>query len=155
MLNNKLKNKKKFLFLILVLFLLDRLTKEIVRAAIPLNFSIPVLKNSFHITHITNTGIAFGLARNNNQLFLILSGAILLLLILFFVKSEKRSELVPVSLIIAGAAGNILDRIVYGSVCDFLDFRIWPVFNLADSFITIGGVVLFYLEFLKKPRTDI
>jgi len=155
MLNDKLKNKKKFLRLIFILFFLDRITKEIVRAAMPLNFSIPVLKDTFHITHITNTGIAFGLARGNNLFFLILSGVIILLLIFFFIKSEKRSELMPVSLIIAGAAGNILDRIIYGSVCDFLDFRIWPVFNLADSFVTIGGVVLFYLEFLKKPRADI
>lgn len=150
-----MKNRKKFLYLILILFFLDRLTKEIVRAAIPLNFSIPILKDIFHITHITNTGIAFGLARNNNLPFAVLSGAILLLLIFFFVKSKKRSELMPISLIIAGAAGNILDRIIYGSVCDFLDFRIWPIFNLADSFVTIGGVVLFYLEFLKKPRASI
>jgi len=153
MVDDKLKNKKKFLYLILILFFLDRITKEIVRAAMPLNFSIPVFKDTFHITHITNTGIAFGLARGNNLPFAVLSGAILLLLIFFFIKSKNRSELMPVSLIIAGAAGNILDRIVYGSVCDFLDFRIWPVFNLADSFVTIGGVVLFYLEFLKKPKS--
>ena len=111
----------------------------------------------FRLTHITNTGIAFGMARGNNIFFVAVSTVILSLLIYFFVKTDKARELLPLSLIAAGAAGNIYDRIIYGSVCDFLEFNLgfapfnpWPIFNVADAMVTTGGVILFYLEFIRK-----
>ncbi|MCD6413860.1 MAG: signal peptidase II [Elusimicrobia bacterium] len=140
--------RKKYLALIFSLFLLDRISKEITRTQLPENFSIPVIKGVFHLTYITNTGIAFGLAKEKNIFFLSLNILILSGLVAFFMKAKDKAVLFAAALIAAGAAGNIFDRIFYGSVVDFLDFRVWPIFNFADSFVTIGAVILFWREFI-------
>ncbi|MBA3066145.1 signal peptidase II [bacterium] len=152
-----LKNKKLFIFIAASGFAIDRLAKFLVRENLGVGDSITVIEKFFRLTHITNTGIAFGMAQGNNVFFIIVSFAILSLLIYFFVNTENARELLPLTLIAAGAAGNIYDRLIYGSVCDFLEFNLgfppfnpWPIFNAADAMITIGGVILFYLEFIRK-----
>jgi len=152
-----LKNKKFFIFIAAAGWALDRLSKFLIRENLGLGDSITVIGEFFRLTHITNTGIAFGMARGNNIFFVAVSTVILSLLIYFFVKTDKARELLPLSLIAAGAAGNIYDRIIYGSVCDFLEFNLgfapfnpWPIFNVADAMVTTGGVILFYLEFIRK-----
>ncbi len=150
--------RKKYWALIFSLFLLDRISKEIIRKVLAENSPVSVIGNFLRLTYITNTGIAFGLARGKNILFLILNVSILAALIAFFAKAKDRAVVFASSLIVAGAMGNIFDRIAHGSVCDFIEvnlgfppFNPWPIFNLADSLITVGGILLFYLEFLK-PR---
>ncbi|MCD6311861.1 MAG: signal peptidase II [Elusimicrobia bacterium] len=152
-----MKNKKFFIFIAAAGWALDRLSKFLIRENLGLGDSITVIGEFFRLTHITNTGIAFGMARGNNIFFVAVSTVILSLLIYFFVKTDKARELLPLSLIAAGAAGNIYDRIIYGSVCDFLEFNLgfapfnpWPIFNVADAMVTTGGVILFYLEFIRK-----
>jgi len=152
-----LKNKKLFIFIALSGFAIDRLSKFLIRENFRIGEARAVIGNFFRLTHITNTGIAFGMARGNNIFFLILSLAIISLIIYFFVKKAAARELLPLALITAGAAGNIYDRIFYGSVCDFLEFNLgfppfdpWPIFNIADAMVVTGGVILFYIEFIRK-----
>ncbi len=152
-----MKNKKLFLYIAAAGFALDRLSKFLIRENLDLGESVTVIGKFFHLTHITNTGIAFGMAQGNNVFFIAVSFAILALLIYFFVKTDTARELLPLAMIASGAAGNIYDRIIYGSVCDFLEFNLgfppfnpWPIFNVADAMVTTGGVILFYLEFIRK-----
>jgi len=143
---------KKYFRLTAILFLIDRLTKELISRTFEYAQSIPVLKDVFHLTYITNTGIAFGVGQGKNIIFLAISLVVIGILIFFFLKAKNMVELASLSLILAGALGNIFDRIFYGEVIDFIDLRIWPVFNFADSFVTIGAVVLFYQEFIKRKK---
>ena len=150
-------SKKTFIFVALVGFVLDRLSKFVIRENFWLGESRAVLGNFFRLTRISNTGIAFGMARGNNLFFLALSLIILAMMLYFFVQKADEHELLPLTLIISGAAGNIYDRVFYGSVCDFLEFNLgfapfnpWPIFNIADSMVVAGGIILFYIEFIRK-----
>lgn len=141
-------------FLFLLVLALDRLTKYLVVKNIPLNQSLPLIKNIFHITLVYNTGAAFGLMKNLNYLFMAVS---LLAIILITIHLKSRTSVnriftLSLVLILAGTVGNLIDRIFFGYVIDFLDFRIWPVFNFADSSITVGAILLGYC-LLKNPLT--
>jgi len=150
-------SKKTFIFVALAGFVLDRLSKFVIRENFWLGESRAVLGNFFRLTRISNTGIAFGMARGNNLYFLALSLIILAMMLYFFVQKADEHELLPLTLIISGAAGNIYDRVFYGSVCDFLEFNLgfapfnpWPIFNIADIMVVAGGIILFYIEFIRK-----
>ncbi|MBN1622200.1 MAG: signal peptidase II [Endomicrobiales bacterium] len=142
--------QKKHLNYILLIILADQITKYLVRTNLFLGQSIPITP-FFRLTYITNTGIAFGLFRGANIFFIVLA-IVILTVFYFWIKKNKDvlSDWMKISfaLIFAGAIGNLIDRIVRGSVIDFLDFHIrqysWPAFNVADSCITIGGVILFF-----------
>lgn len=140
--------------LFIAILCLDRLTKYLVSKNISPNRSIPLIKNVFHITLVHNTGAAFGIFKNQNHLFIAVS---LLAIILIYLQLKKRrvgSQIYRASLvlILAGTLGNIVDRLCFGYVIDFLDFRIWPVFNIADSSITVGAILLGYSILIKnKP----
>lgn len=98
----------------------------------------------FHLTYVENTGAAFGIGRARNGFFVVLSLALLggLLVLQRSWPKENRGLQAGVLLVTAGAVGNLYDRIAYGFVVDFLDFRVWPVFNVADSCICIGAACL-------------
>jgi len=133
---------------------LDCLTKFIAQRNLALNDSIPVVKNIFHLTLVHNRGAAFGILKNQLPLFIVTS-LFAVILIAFSLKEKKGSLLycTALSLILAGALGNLIDRLTLGYVVDFLDFRIWPVFNVADSAITIGAVLL-ALSILKTKKVS-
>jgi len=99
----------------------------------------------FHLTHVRNTGSAFGLFQDSN-LFLLIFSFVILAFLAFSTRSlvaqTGRWGEWALPLVVGGAIGNIIDRIQYGYVVDFLDFRVWPVFNVADSAITVGTVLL-------------
>ena len=126
---------------------IDRLTKIFFTRLLDLNESIAVIKNVLHFTLVHNTGIAFGMFKDHEIVFIIIP-VILIGLLLFNVYFHRhRQDLTPTyiisfSLILGGAIGNLIDRICIGHVIDFIDFRIWPVFNVADSAITLGAVIL-------------
>lgn len=126
---------------------IDQLSKYfITRSLLPYQ-SLPVLKNIFHLTLVQNSGIAFGLFKNQAIFYLFLPVVAItwLFYILFFsTDNQGFSKLyyVALTLILGGAIGNLIDRLRLGFVIDFLDFRIWPVFNLADSAITIGVAII-------------
>lgn len=127
---------------------LDRFSKIYFSHALSLGESWPILRGIFHITLVHNTGIAFGLFKNQGIVFIIipLIAIVLLIFNIYYYRHHQedlsRTYIVAFSLILGGAIGNLIDRIYFGYVIDFLDFRIWPVFNLADSAITIGAAVI-------------
>lgn len=99
----------------------------------------------FYLTFIHNTGTAFGLFQGNNKALLTLAVVILGALLYSARGLSERGGLwgaLGVALVLGGAIGNVIDRIRYGQVVDFLDFRVWPVFNVADSAITIGAICI-------------
>lgn len=98
----------------------------------------------FRLHYVENTGMAFGLMQNGNQLLIWIMLAVLVYLVYSWKELVAAGPLAKWGglFIFAGAVGNLYDRIKLGFVVDFLDFRAWPVFNIADSFITVGGVLL-------------
>ncbi len=139
-------------FVCLAVFILDQLAKLYVSHALHLGQSMPVIKNIFHISLVRNTGVAFGLLKNHNTLLIIFSSVVILYIGRFCLSDRAQglaSAPVSLGLILGGAVGNLLDRIRLGYIIDFLDFRIWPVFNIADSAITIG-IILLGIEIIFK-----
>lgn len=129
--------------LILAVLALDRLTKAWAQDRLASRGSVPVLP-FFHLTYVENTGAAFGMLFGGNGFLAVLAVVLIVALAVWRrrLKSRERLTRLGVSLVLAGAVGNLYDRLAYGFVVDFLDFRVWPVFNVADSAITVGAVVL-------------
>lgn len=101
--------------------------------------TVPILPGIFHLTLTHNTGVAFGLFQGQGLLVTLAALAFVLGLVWTVLRDNPSPGfLISLGLVLGGAAGNLTDRVRYGSVIDFLDFRVWPVFNLADSCITIG-----------------
>lgn len=140
------------LAVITALLLLDQLTKFAATRFLTLNNPFCLIKGVFCLTLIHNRGAAFGILQDQ-KLFFIAASVLAVVIIYFALKKNKHSFSLKLflSLIIAGALGNLIDRLVFGYVIDFLDFRIWPVFNLADSAITIGAILLGW-QMLSKKR---
>lgn len=132
--------------LIAGILILDRLTKVAAEHLLSLHQSLPVIPGFFHFTLVHNTGAAFGLFRNWVILLALTSAAVLLLLWVSLVKAHANPRLssyrLPLALVFGGALGNLIDRVFRGYVIDFIDGRVWPVFNVADSAITIGAILL-------------
>jgi signal peptidase II len=124
--------------------LLDRFSKVWVLHHFQLGESRPIL-SWFFLTYVQNTGTAFGLFQGNNKALLILAFLILGALLYGARGLAERGGFwgaLGVALVLGGAVGNVIDRIHYGRVIDFLDFRVWPVFNIADSAVTVGTISL-------------
>ncbi len=141
-------------FISLSVFLLDRVSKEIVMKF--LYFShIPILP-FFSLTYVENTGVAFGFLKDRNMFF-IFSNTIFLGILLFLRKKFSSTlENIGIHFVIGGALGNIYDRLAYGYVVDFLDFNFFPaVFNLADSSITVGACLIGWeMLFNKRGKSE-
>ena len=150
----------RVLFVSAVLVLADQISKTIVVRTMSLYESIPVIQNFFHFTYITNDGMAFGIEFPFGY-FIFSAVSILLTLFLFWYLWSVRNHSIVIRLglamIIAGAIGNLIDRLFLGEVIDFLDFMIgnfhWYVFNLADSYVTVGmALILIDSIILEKKR---
>ena len=143
--------RKFFLLPAAFVFLFDQFTKTLAKHFLISGTSRSVLAPVFQLTLVNNQGIAFGLFQNGEKILLLLiSASICVLFALgFFSSSERLRVQWGIGLILGGALGNWLDRVRLGAVVDFLDFRLWPVFNFADTAITIG-VGLFVLDMFKK-----
>ncbi len=138
--------------LILVVFITDQMTKAWVRASLIEGASRP-REGFLRITHVSNTGSAFGLFPNQTLFLLIASLVGIAVLLIFFRRQAGRGFMVRASLglQLGGAAGNLVDRITLGKVTDFIDVGAWPVFNLADASIVTGIVILAWL-LLRSPK---
>ena len=155
-------NRKSFYFLFILFFLIvDQLTKFIISRSIGLNNSLSVIPGFFDLVHVRNKGAIFGsFSRSGSQLvhiLLILASLVALALVIYYFFKTAISEKllkISLSLILAGALGNLIDRIFRGYVIDFLDFSIkgwhWPSFNVADSCISIGALLLIFILFFKR-----
>lgn len=130
-------------FIAAAVFILDRLTKYAVMNYIEAGRSVKVF-DFFHLTLVFNTGTAFGLFKNLNGFFVVISAFVITLIALYVFRQRSIGFFYTLSLglIMGGAAGNLVDRVKFGNVVDFLDFRVWPVFNVADASITIGIILL-------------
>lgn len=128
------------------LVIIDQLTKFLAVTHLKLQESRAVLKDVFHLTLVENSGAAFGFFKQRAAVFIFIS-IVAILLIVFYAKRfqyDYRYARTGLILILAGTIGNLIDRIRLGCVIDFLDFRIWPVFNFADILISLGGLLLIY-----------
>jgi signal peptidase II len=146
-----------FVIGVFLVTLLDQITKIWVQINMELMESIPVIRGIFHITYIQNPNSAFGLLKFPNTAFVII--ALLVILIIVFLLRKKiaqKNKLVFFSLIfiLGGSLGNMIDRLRVGSVIDFLDFRIWPIFNVADSALNIG-LFLLIIHFLIHKEDEV
>ncbi len=123
--------------------ILDQITKYLALEYLQLNTPVPLIKNFLNLTLVYNRGAAFGLLQNQLLLFILVT-CFTVGLIIYNLKSNNNSLLLKIalSLILGGAVGNLIDRVRFGFVVDFLDLRVWPVFNLADSVITLAAVAL-------------
>ena len=134
----------------MAVLLVDQGTKAVVRMLMYQGESIPVLPSVFHLTYIMNPGAAFGILPNQNVLFITTAVLLITGVLAGYRKLSPGRKILRIglALVLGGALGNLLDRLRFGKVVDFLDFRIWPVFNLADTAIFIG-VCLLAWELLK------
>ena len=142
---------RKVFLTALIIFLLDRFSKYLIISNFKLNESLQIVSNVFHLTYVSNTGIAFGFLKNSAFLLTLIAIFVLTYSIYYATKLKENETWLQAAmgLLIGGIFGNLFDRMIYGYVIDFLDFRIWPVFNIADSSITISAVILVILLWKK------
>ena len=144
--------------------LADQVSKAFILKHLSYHQSITIIKGFFDITHIRNPGGAFGLMANMSPIartviFLFISSLAVGLIFYFYKKTPSSHSLLATAfaLIFGGAIGNLIDRLRFGNVVDFLDIYLgnfhWPAFNIADSAITVGiFIFLFHLLFKKMPE---
>jgi signal peptidase II len=133
-------------------FVLDAVTKNLVAASVPFGTEVPVVGHLVGITNVRNSGAAFGLVPAGAGVFTIASVVVSIALVVYVARTPIGLwGGVVLGLILGGTIGNGFDRIVYGFVTDFVNVHFWPVFNVADSAISIGVVLLIAGNLLRKP----
>ncbi len=145
-----------------VVVVIDQITKALTRTHLDLYDSVPVITNFFHLTYVTNDGMAFGINFPGGIYVFSVISIILTAIIFVYLWKEQYSHFLmrlSLALIFAGAIGNLIDRILFGKVVDFFDFMIgnyhWYIFNVADSSVTIGMAVFLYFSFFVQPKLQI
>jgi len=144
-----------YYIIIIALTAVDQAVKYIIRANMNLGESIPVIENILHITYVSNSGGAFSILRGQTVLLTVFP-AILIIAIIVYIQKNKDNSRAPVSfglsLICSGGLGNVIDRARFSAVTDFIDFRVFPVFNVADICVCCGcGLIIIYM-FIESSR---
>lgn len=139
--------------LIGILVLIDQITKFLVKTKIVLESSITLIPNFFELTYVRNDGAAFSILEGKTWFLILITLVILAFIIIYSLKNKiKRTEKIILSILTAGIIGNLIDRILYGYVIDFLSFKIinydFPVFNIADILVCVGCFI--YIIYLIK-----
>jgi len=135
----------------LAVFVLDRVTKNLVTAEIPFGTEVSVVGRLVGITNVHNSGAAFGLAPAGAAFFLVASAVVAVGLVVYVARNPNSLWTDAVlGLIMGGTLGNGYDRVMFGTVTDFINFHFFPVFNVADSAISIGVVALVAGQLLRK-----
>ena len=139
----------------ILVFILDQLVKHAVLVSMHLGESIPIIKDVFHITFVLNPGAAFGMLEHQRWIFIVVALLVVVLALVFYKHIQRESLITRIGagLLLGGALGNLLDRIQSGLVVDFLDFRIWPVFNIADIAI-FGGAAMLIWDMGQRRNED-
>lgn len=150
---------KKIILISILTLIIDILTKQLVLNLMFEHQSIPLIKNFFSLTFAKNTGVAFSFLEGKIP-FIIIMTAIVILFIIKYIKNThpNKIETICYGIILGGALGNLLDRIIYGYVIDFLDFQIlnysFPIFNFADTMIVIGVFLLLTLSIIESRNQN-
>ncbi|MDH5429316.1 MAG: signal peptidase II [Nitrospirota bacterium] len=153
-------------FVVLVIIVVDQVTKAYIDGSMHLHESIPIIQGYFNLTYIRNPGAAFGIMGTTSSgfrlIFFFLTSILAMgLLITIFLRLDPQDwwGQLTIASIFGGAIGNFIDRLQYGEVIDFLDFYIngyhWPAFNVADSAISVGVVSLLLLFAFEKRKPDL
>ena len=148
-----------------VIVVIDQITKAVTRGTMMLGESTPVIQNFFHFTYVTNDGMAFGLNFPGGIYFFTSVSLLMTLFLAWYFWQQKDNDLtlrLSLALILAGAIGNLIDRMLFGTVVDFFDFMIgsyhWYIFNVADASVTIGMVLYIYSSIIIQsevnPKTE-
>ena len=141
-----------------IILLLDRFTKYLVTTRMTEGMSIPVIDSLLHFTYVLNPGAAFGMLEHNRLFFIVLTLAVLVVIFLLRKKIAQETKTVQygMAFFLGGAIGNLYDRINTGLVIDFIDLRIWPVFNIADIAICLGvGLILWSVVREEKQKKKV
>lgn len=130
----------------------DHLTKWLVVRALAEGESRPVIGDVLRLSHIRNSGAAFGMLKGFGGILVLAAMVGFVAFVLIVVRNPEPWTAIGAGFVAGGAAGNLLDRMFRpGGVVDFVDFRFWPAFNVADSAITVGAVILLLTGFRMKP----
>ncbi len=140
----------------MIVVLIDQLSKYYIQLHFTLGSSLPVVPGLFHITYILNPGAAFGILENQRVFFIIIAVVMLGTIVYIYPRLPKGLPFltVGVGLLVGGTIGNVIDRVQTGHVVDFFDFRIWPVFNIADIAICIGVTAIIYTMLVMSYKED-
>ena len=154
----------EYTFITAIIFggvLIDQISKLIISSSFSLGESMPIIKDVLHLTYIHNRGAAFGMMADSRWVFMIISSVAILLMAAYLYIGRAESKLYTLSLaiIISGGIGNMIDRIAYGYVIDFIDFCLidFYVFNIADSFVCVGAgllILALVLDIIKEARVN-
>lgn len=146
--------KKIFVGITALILVLDLWFKSFIENLIPLGKSITIIPDFFDLMNVRNTGAAWSMLSGGRVVFLILTPIVCAGLIYYFIKKNDKAQLTAISFILAGALGNFYDRVVFGYVRDMFAFNIFgynfPVFNIADSAVSIGVGILIVLVILEE-----
>lgn len=162
--NGIINNKKYLLFLTVIPLIIDIITKNLIKSKLMLYDAVPVIDGFFNIVYVLNPGAAFSFLHDMNEsyrrLFFITVTIIAIFVVLYiFAREKSKINTAGFALILSGAIGNLIDRIIIGKVVDFLDFYYktyhFPAFNVADSCITVGVVLIIIdMLFFSKKRDN-
>lgn len=135
-----------FYLIAIIWLVLDQVSKYYVMNHFAIGESVSVIQNVFHLTYIINRGAAFGMLANQRWFFLVVAFILIIVYAIYHkkVNSGAISLRIGSALLISGAIGNGIDRYVLHGVVDFFDFRIWPIFNVADIGICVGVACIIY-----------
>ena len=150
-----MNNKPKIIINSIILLIIDIVIKLIISNKLIFNQSIKVINNFFYITYVKNTGVAWSILSGKINLIIVITLIIIAILIIYIFNKKSYSvlEIISYSMILSGSIGNLIDRIIYGYVIDYLSFKIFnynfPVFNLADVFIVVS-ILLILIKGIKE-----
>ena len=149
------------LFITAIIITADQISKSLVKSTMTLHESIPAIPGFFHLTYVLNKGMAFGIDLPIGISFFSGISSVLTCFLIWLLWNERKNNIlmrVSLALILGGAIGNLIDRILFGEVVDFFDFMIgdfhWFIFNIADSAVTVGIVLMLFYSFLFKPKVQ-
>lgn len=149
------------LFITALIITADQISKSLIKSTMTLYDVIPVIPGFFRLNYITNKGMAFGINLPVGISFFSGISLIITCFLVWILWCERKNNLlmrISLALILGGAIGNLIDRILFGEVVDFFDFMIgdfhWYIFNIADSAVTVGIILMLFYSFLFKPKVQ-
>ena len=149
------------LFITALIITADQISKSLIKSTMTLYDVIPVIPGFFQLNYITNKGMAFGINLPVGISFFSGISLIITCFLVWILWCERKNNLlmrISLALILGGAIGNLIDRILFGEVIDFFDFMVgdfhWYIFNIADSAVTVGIILMLFYSFLFKPKVQ-